>query len=104
VFPGQLQLDSDEQDGFLQSPDTCAPFRLLADVLQNSPPLQSALLPQVPPQLFGVPVGVGVNVGVAVGVGVGLPVGVAVGVAVGELVDLFNVNVKPQLFSVFPAA
>jgi hypothetical protein len=51
-------------------------------VLQESPPLQLILLPQVPPQLFGVPVGTGVPVGVSVGVSVG--VGVAVGVAVAQ--------------------
>ena len=47
------------------------------------------MLPQVPPQEFGVPVGVvvGVVVGVAVPVGVAVSVGVAVGVPVAIVND-----------------
>jgi hypothetical protein len=44
------------------------------------------LLPQVPPQLLGVPEGTGVAVGVGVGVAVGVTVGVTVGEAVGVTV------------------
>lgn len=63
--PEQVQFAWLGQDAFLQRPTL---------VLQYNPPLQFALLPQVPPQELGAPVGLGLAVGVAVGVGVGVSV------------------------------
>jgi len=89
VEPGQTQSVSLVQLGFRQKPPE-----------QIKSLLQFEFDPQVPLQLFGVPVGVGVGVGVGVpdpvGVGVGLPDPVGVGVGV------FAVNVKEreQAFSV----
>jgi hypothetical protein len=64
VEPGQLQSVSLVQFGFRQKPPE-----------QTRSLLQFEFDPQVPLQLFGVPVGVGVGVGVAVGVGVGVAPG-----------------------------
>lgn len=59
--------------------------------------MQLKLLPQVPPQEFGVPKG-GVPVGVDVGVPVpeGVVVGVEVGVPVGVDVEIVRVNEREQ--------
>lgn len=68
--PGQVQSVSVVQDEFRQKPPE-----------QTRSVPQLALLPQVPPQRFGVAEGLGVAVGVAVPAGV--PVGDSVGVSSG---------------------
>lgn len=79
--PGHLQSAWFGQDAFLQKPTL---------VLQYKPLPQLALLPQVPPQVLGVPEGPGVLVGVTVGVVVGDSVGEPGGDSVGGVVERVN--------------
>lgn len=73
--PAHTQSESVRQEALRQRPDVRS---------HTKPEPQLAFDPQVPLQVFGVPLGVGDGVGVGVGVGEG--VGVGVGVGVGEAV------------------
>lgn len=82
-MPEQTQLTLEVHEGLRHTP-----------VVQTRFDAQLELLPQLPPQEFGVAEGPGVDVGVADGLGVGDPAGVPVGVGVGE--DTAKVNERVQ--------